>query len=284
MCFFKKKKLKKEAEEKAALAKAQEAKLAAEVKKTAEAEKKAEALKAAEEKNAAELKANEEKKFAELKAAEEKKAAELKVAEEMKTAELKAEEERKLAEAQKEQEAQVAATKIEEKPVVKAKKPAAKTAEAKPAKAENISDAADRKTIKGKVEIFLDKDERFRFRLKAANGITIARSESYSTKAGCKKGFSSIQNYENIEIVDISDENTAYLPKIGQPVFEIYKDNGGEFRFRYRSGNAIAVLFCTGGYTTKASCINSVKSVIKNSCNFEIVDITKEKKVIDDED
>ncbi len=46
--------------------------------------------------------------------------------------------------------------------------------------------------------------------------------------------------------------------------FEIYKDKGGEFRFRLKAGNGQTIL-ASEGYKAKASCKNGVESVRKNS-------------------
>lgn len=55
----------------------------------------------------------------------------------------------------------------------------------------------------GKFEIYKDKAGEFRFRLKAANGETIASSEGYSSKAACESGIESVKkNASDAEIVD----------------------------------------------------------------------------------
>ena len=46
--------------------------------------------------------------------------------------------------------------------------------------------------------------------------------------------------------------------------FEIYKDKGGEFRFRLKAGNGQTIL-ASEGYKAKASCKNGIESVRKNS-------------------
>ncbi|AKS42991.1 YegP family protein [Wenzhouxiangella marina] len=46
--------------------------------------------------------------------------------------------------------------------------------------------------------------------------------------------------------------------------FEIYKDKAGEFRFRLKAGNGQNILG-SEGYKTRASCMNGVESVKKNS-------------------
>lgn len=45
-----------------------------------------------------------------------------------------------------------------------------------------------------KFEIFLDKDDAFRFRLKAKNGEIIAASEAYKAKASCIGGIESVKS------------------------------------------------------------------------------------------
>ncbi len=51
-------------------------------------------------------------------------------------------------------------------------------------------------------EIFKDKNGKFRFRLKAANGEIIATSEAYETQQGCEKGIASVvENAAKAKIV-----------------------------------------------------------------------------------
>jgi uncharacterized protein YegP (UPF0339 family) len=46
--------------------------------------------------------------------------------------------------------------------------------------------------------------------------------------------------------------------------FEIYTDKRGEFRFRLKAGNGQTIL-ASEGYKAKASCMNGIESVRKNS-------------------
>lgn len=48
--------------------------------------------------------------------------------------------------------------------------------------------------------------------------------------------------------------------------FEVYKDKKGEFRFRLKAGNGQNILG-SEGYSKKASCMNGIESVKKNSQN-----------------
>jgi uncharacterized protein YegP (UPF0339 family) len=48
--------------------------------------------------------------------------------------------------------------------------------------------------------------------------------------------------------------------------FEVYKDKAGGFRFRLKAANGQNIL-SSEGYNSKASCLNGVESVKKNSQN-----------------
>ncbi|MEU1983401.1 YegP family protein [Nocardia sp. NPDC019395] len=54
-----------------------------------------------------------------------------------------------------------------------------------------------------KFEIYQDKAEKYRFRLKAGNGEIIAVGEAYSSKSACKNGIESIKkNASDAAVVD----------------------------------------------------------------------------------
>lgn len=56
--------------------------------------------------------------------------------------------------------------------------------------------------VNPKFEMYTDKAGEFRFRLKARNGETIATSEGYKAKAGCKNGIESVmKNAPEAELV-----------------------------------------------------------------------------------
>ncbi len=57
-------------------------------------------------------------------------------------------------------------------------------------------------------------------------------------------------------------------------MFEIYKDNASEFRFRLKASNGENIL-SSEGYKTKASCKNGIESVKNNAQddkNYEILE------------
>ncbi len=54
-----------------------------------------------------------------------------------------------------------------------------------------------------KFEWFSDKNSKFRFRLKAANGQIIATSEAYNTKDACMNGIESVK--KNAPVAEVSE-------------------------------------------------------------------------------
>jgi UPF0339 protein TDE_0826 len=58
----------------------------------------------------------------------------------------------------------------------------------------------------GKFEVYKDKTNKFRFRLKAGNGEVIAVGEAYESKAGCLNGIESIRkNAPDATVVEIEN-------------------------------------------------------------------------------
>ena len=54
--------------------------------------------------------------------------------------------------------------------------------------------------------------------------------------------------------------------------FEIYKDAKGEFRFRYKAANG-EVVAQGEGYSSKAGCLNGIKSIQENAPSAEVVEV-----------
>jgi uncharacterized protein YegP (UPF0339 family) len=59
---------------------------------------------------------------------------------------------------------------------------------------------------------------------------------------------------------------------MSKPKFEIFKDTSNEFRFRLKAPNG-EIIAISEGYTTKASCLNGIKSVKKNAPIAEVEEI-----------
>ena len=56
------------------------------------------------------------------------------------------------------------------------------------------------------------------------------------------------------------------------PVFEVYKDNRGEFRWRLKAANAQVIATGEEGYKEKKSCEDGIASVKKNAPIAKIVE------------
>ena len=107
-----------------------------------------------------------------------------------------------------------------------------------------------------------------RFNLKAGNGEIIATSQVYSSEDTCLNGIESVR--KNAVEAKLEDQTVADFAQVTNPKFEVYKDKGGEFRFRLkaRNGEIIAV---SEGYKKKPSCLNGIESVKKNAPDAPVV-------------
>ena len=61
------------------------------------------------------------------------------------------------------------------------------------------------------------------------------------------------------------------VSKMGKPVFELYTDKAGQYRFNLKAANG-EIIARSEGYSSKAGCVNGVNSVKKNAPIAEIVE------------
>jgi uncharacterized protein YegP (UPF0339 family) len=108
----------------------------------------------------------------------------------------------------------------------------------------------------GKFEIYKDKKEEFRFRLKAGNGQNILASEGYSNKSGCENGIQSVRNnaptdsrYERLE------------SKGGSPYFNLKASNG-------------QVIGTSEMYSSTSAMENGIESVKNNAPDATLDDLS----------
>lgn len=168
-------------------------------------------------------------------------------------------EEIKPAEINKKTEEKKVEEKAEEAPACE--KCEAKAEEKKAEPKEDDKPSEEAKKPLGKFVITKAADGRFMFNLKAANNYIIATSGMYTTLAACKTGIESVAT--NAPIAPVEDQTLKNCETLTNPKFELYRDKGGEFRFRLnaRNGEGIAV---SQGYKSKASCKNGIESVRTN--------------------
>lgn len=106
-----------------------------------------------------------------------------------------------------------------------------------------------------------------KFDLKATNGQVIATSEVYETKTACENGIDSVR--KNAPVAGFEDQTAEGFETVSNPKFEMYKDKGGEFRFRLKARNG-QIIATSEGYASKASCENGIESVRKNAPDAEV--------------
>ena len=125
--------------------------------------------------------------------------------------------------------------------------------------------------VNAKFQIYKDKAEKYRFRLRAPNNKIVTVGEAYESKAGCLKGVNAVKKYCRSEIEDlIKTEEKKPVPK-----FQLYKDRDEKYRFHLMAPN-YEVVAVSEAYESHAGCLNGVKAVM-NYCDAEIEDMTIEK-------
>ncbi len=107
-----------------------------------------------------------------------------------------------------------------------------------------------------------------KFDLEAANGEVIATSEVYSSETACMNGIESVR--KNSTAANMEDQTEEGFAVLTNPKYEIYKDKGGEFRFRLKARNG-EVIAASEGYKTKQSCENGIDSVRRNAPDAPVV-------------
>ncbi len=107
-------------------------------------------------------------------------------------------------------------------------------------------------------------DTGVRFDLTATNGQVILSSEVYSTLAAAVKGIASVRL--NAPAAAVENQTEAGWTVRRNPKFELYRDRAGEYRFRLKARNG-KIIGISGGYTTRAGCLNGIESVMKNAAD-----------------
>jgi uncharacterized protein YegP (UPF0339 family) len=109
-----------------------------------------------------------------------------------------------------------------------------------------------------KFELYKDKADEFRFRVKAGNGEVLATSgEGYKKKASAKNAIESLQKD--------SDKLT----------YELYEDKKNEHRFRIKAKNGNVLASSSEGYSKKADAEKAMNAIKDGAKDAEISDETK---------
>ena len=115
--------------------------------------------------------------------------------------------------------------------------------------------------------VIKEKNGKYSFRLKASNGEVIAVSQSYKSLVTCKAGIDSV--IRCAAVANVEDQTVEGFATEKHPKFEVYTDKAGETRFRLKAKNG-QIIAASEGYAKKASCLNGIESVRKNSVDAKI--------------
>src|SRR5262245_14361570 len=66
---------------------------------------------------------------------------------------------------------------------------------------------------------------------------------------------------------------TAAEPKAAAATFEVYKDKGGEFRWRLRAQNSQVIATSGDGYKEKRSCLAAIESVKRDAAAAPVQEV-----------
>lgn len=110
----------------------------------------------------------------------------------------------------------------------------------------------------GTFEIYKDKADEIRFRLKAGNGETVLSSEGYKNKSGAKNGIASVQK-------NCTDASR----------FEKTETPTGKHRFALKAANQ-QVIGTSQNYASASGRNNGIESVARAATGAKVVDLTED--------
>ncbi len=134
------------------------------------------------------------------------------------------------------------------------------------------TDAAESKAT---FQVYEDKAEEYRWRLRHDNGNIIADGgEGYASKQKAKQGIDSVKaNAAGGHVVDQTNDETVEDDASGsKATFEIFEDASGSFRWRLRHDNGNIIADCGNGYTAKQSAKKGLRSVKTNAPGAAVED------------
>ncbi len=140
---------------------------------------------------------------------------------------------------------------------------------------EAVDDAAPAKS-KAKFQMYKDKAGEWRWTLRHQNGNIIAdSSEGYSSKGNMKKGMESVRkNAPAAEAQELEEPPERRQPRKkkqeSKAEFELYEDEGGDWRWRLRHDNGNIIADSAEGYSSKAKAEQGMESVKKNAGGADV--------------
>lgn len=107
-----------------------------------------------------------------------------------------------------------------------------------------------------KFEVYKDRGNEYRFRLKAGNGEIILQSEGYVNKSGANNGVQSVR------------DNAPYDSR-----YEKKQTASGQYMFNLKAANG-QVIGTSEQYTTALGRDNGIESVKRNAPTATLIDLT----------
>jgi uncharacterized protein YegP (UPF0339 family) len=109
-------------------------------------------------------------------------------------------------------------------------------------------------------EVYEDSAGEFRWRLRGGNNQIVADSgEGYGSRSGAEDAVERIQGHAP----------EADILEIGRAAFEVYEDDGGEWRWRLRARNGNIVADSGQGYGGRSDAHDAIESVKRNAPNAD---------------
>jgi uncharacterized protein YegP (UPF0339 family) len=76
----------------------------------------------------------------------------------------------------------------------------------------------------------------------------------------------------SLPLADAQEKKDKDKPPAKAAVFEVYKDRGGEFRFRLKDADGVVLAIAPKGYDKKAECQAVIESIKKEAAKAKVED------------
>jgi uncharacterized protein YegP (UPF0339 family) len=110
------------------------------------------------------------------------------------------------------------------------------------------------------VEVYTDSAGEHRWRLQSGSDIVADSGEGYASRDGVEEAVDRLREYAP----------DADILEIGQAVFEVYTDKGGEARWRLRHRNGNILADSGEGYTERSDAIEAIEGVKRHASNADV--------------
>lgn len=145
------------------------------------------------------------------------------------------------------------------------------------------------RTSQARFELFEDAAGEFRWRLRHRNGNVIASSgEGYTRRHNAQKGMQSVRRNAlgagtlriepDVEVPEDANEPELLVPTAAEDVaskasFELFEDNGGEWRWRLRHDNGNIIADSSEGYASKSNLKRAVSRIREHTVTATYLDL-----------